>query len=574
MGNMERMMQQIAAAVMPSSHTEDVEQASVMYQNQKTQRYDPYSNTYNPGWRDHPNFSYANKQAAANPTFNQQGGYQFMQRPQQETQGTSVDDKFTLMMQSMQEISETMQGFNQFQQKSEMAMREVQNQVSQLANDMNQLKAQGSGKLPSQPLNHKENANAIELRSGKQVEKPTSSLVSNEHDLEKEDGEPAPKKADPVTNSNSETRVSTYATPPPFPRRFAKSNKETLYQEIWEIFKKIEVNIPLIEAIRQVPRHAKFLKELCINKHKLTGNEVMSAGENSSAYLQKKLPPKLKDPSSFTIPCTIGKISFERALLDLGASINVMPASIYESLKLGPLKNTGIVIQLADRSNTYPKGVIEDVLVQVNQLIFPADFYVLDMMDEDSPSSTPLLLGIPFMRTARTKIEVFKGALTMEFDDEIISFNIFEAMRYPSDVHSCFSIDIIDSLSQQIFELNDDDALENTIVEGLGYGKYKDLETELSICDEHKEAILALNSLQEVPQKYNTFYVSLPITNEKLLPSIVQTPILELKPLPDHLKYIYLGDKEELSVIIAKDLTKVQEEKLVRVLREYKSAIG
>ncbi|XP_026380244.1 uncharacterized protein LOC113275033 [Papaver somniferum] len=161
----------------------------------------------------------------------------------------------------------------------------------------------------------------------------------------------------------------------------------------------------------------------------------------------------------------------------------------------------------------------------------------------------------------------------MEIDDEIISFNIFKAMRYPSDVHSCFSIDIIDSLAQQIFELNGDDALENTIVEGLGYGKYKDLESELSICDELKEVVLALNSLQEVPQKYNASYVSLPLTTEKLLPSIVQAPILKLKPLPDHLKYVYLGDKEDFPMIISKDLTKVQEEKLVRVLREYKSAI-
>ncbi|XP_026458795.1 uncharacterized protein LOC113359363 [Papaver somniferum] len=408
-----------------------------------------------------------------------------------------------------------------------MDMKDIRTQMGQLATTVNKLEAQAAGKLPSQPFNHKENANAIELRSGKQVEKPETSPVSHESDLEKEAGETAPKKADPVTNSNSKTRVPTYATPPPFPSRFAKSNKETLYQEIWEIFKKIEVNIPLIEAIRQVPRYAKFLKEL-----------------------------------------------FECALLDLGASINVMPVSVYESLNLGPLKNTDIVIQLVDRSNTYPKGVIEDVLVQVNQLIFPADFYVLEIMDGDSPSSTPLLLGSPFMRTARTKIDVSKGALTMEFDDEIISFNIFEAMRYPSDVHSCFSIDIIDSLAQQIFELNGDDALENTIVEGLGYGKYKDLGSELSICDELNEAVLALNSLQEVPQKYNASYVSLPITNEKLLPSIVQAPILELKPLPDHLKYKYLGDKEELPVIIAKNLTKVQEEKLVRVLREYKSAIG
>ena len=123
------------------------------------------------------------------------------------------------------------------------------------------------------------------------------------------------------------------------------------------------MNIPLLEAIRQVPRYAKFLKELCTHKNKLVGNEVMYVCENASAYLQKKLPPKLKDPGSFTIPCTIGKTRFDRALLDLGATINVMPASIYESLNLGPLKDAGIIIQLADRSTTYPTGVVEDVLV-------------------------------------------------------------------------------------------------------------------------------------------------------------------------------------------------------------------
>ncbi|XP_026459472.1 uncharacterized protein LOC113360146 [Papaver somniferum] len=412
-----------------------------MYQNQQRPRYDPYSITYNLGWCDHPNFSYVNKQAAAS---NRQGGYQFMQKPQQETQGTSVDDKFTLMMQSMQEISKTMQGFNQFQKKSEMSMRDVQNQVSQLANDMNQLKAQAAGKLPSQPLNPKEIVDSIELRSGKQVEKPTTSSEAHEPDLEKEEDGTVPEKTDSV-NSNSNPLTCTYVTPPPFLSRFAKSNKETLDKEIWEIFKKIEVNISLIEAIRQVPRYAKFLKELCTNKHKLTGYEVMSVGESASAYLQRKLPPKLKDPGSFAIPYTIGKTRFTKALVDLGASISVMPASIYESLNLGPLKSTSIFIQLVDRYNVYPKGVVENVLVQVNELIFPVDFYVLDMSDDNSSSSTPLLLGRPFMRTSRTKIDVFEGTLTMEFDGEVVRFNIFEVMRYPSDVHSCFSVEQTDA---------------------------------------------------------------------------------------------------------------------------------
>ncbi|KAM1006501.1 hypothetical protein ACFX2A_003245 [Malus domestica] len=150
-------------------------------------------------------------------------------------------------------------------------------------------------------------------------------------------------------------------------------------------------------------------------------------------------------------------------MLDLGASINVMPYSIYASMNLGDLKNDGVIIQLVDRSNAYPKGVLEDVLVQVNNLVFPADFYVLEM--EDSAYSTPLtiLLGSPFMKTARTKIDMFKGTLTMEFDGDVIDFNIFESIKYPKDDHSYFSIDVFNALAQDYLDSLNEDALETTI---------------------------------------------------------------------------------------------------------------
>lgn len=90
---------------------------------------------------------------------------------------------------------------------------------------------------------------------------------------------------------------------------------------------------------------------------------MVKVGENVYAIIQRKLPAKCKDPGMFTIPCTIGNMRFEKAMADLGASINVMPYSIYASLTLGPLLKTGVVIQLADRSIAYPKGVVEDVLV-------------------------------------------------------------------------------------------------------------------------------------------------------------------------------------------------------------------
>ena len=132
-----------------------------------------------------------------------------------------------------------------------------------------------------------------------------------------------------------------------------------------------------------------------------------------SIVIQRKLPTKCKNLGSFTIPCRIGNTSFERVMCDLGSSINVMPRSIFNKLNLGNLKETGVIIQLADRSNVYPDGVVEDILVQVNNLVFPADFYILDMKDEFSINSAPILLGRPFMKTAKTKIDVHSGTLTM-----------------------------------------------------------------------------------------------------------------------------------------------------------------
>ncbi|XP_071917972.1 uncharacterized protein [Coffea arabica] len=140
------------------------------------------------------------------------------------------------------------------------------------------------------------------------------------------------------------------------PNKLKKSKKQDKEKEILEVFRK-----------------------------RLRGDERVIVGENVSAVLQRKLPPKCGDPGMFTIPCRIGNTVIRRAMLDLGASINVMPKSIYASLKLDPLKETEIIIQLADRTNAYPDGLVEDVLVKVNDLVFPSDFYVLDMDNDHSP---------------------------------------------------------------------------------------------------------------------------------------------------------------------------------------------
>ncbi|CAN6711517.1 unnamed protein product [Malus baccata var. baccata] len=259
-------------------------------------------------------------------------------------------------------------------------------------------------------------------------------------------------------------------------------------------------------------------------------------------------------------------------MVDLGASVNVMPYSIYASMNLGELKNDGVIIQLVDRSNAYPKGVLEDVLVQVNHLIFPANFYVLEMEDTVHSTPLPILLGRPFMKTAHTKIDVFKGTLTMEFDGDIINFNISEAIRYPIDDHSCFSIDILDVLAQKHLEDLHRDALKMTITKGIGLKNqgakvvhtHSTNEEDLAVppCEEVAEMVAALESL---PQQYGK--LSIPISDSvstnKFLPSVIQAPSFELKPLPYHLKYVFLGDRETLPVIVSSILMALEEEKLV-----------
>ena len=138
-------------------------------------------------------------------------------------------------------------------------------------------------------------------------------------------------------------------------------------------------------------------------------------------------------------------------MLDLGASINVMPKSIYQSLHIGELKPMGMVIQLANR-NTHLEGILEDVLVRVNDLIFPAYFYVLNMEDDMHASQPILILGRPFFKTAKTKIDIHSGTLSMEFGDSKVHFNLFDAMRYPPEEHSIFHLDIIDSLVDDVHE--------------------------------------------------------------------------------------------------------------------------
>ena len=256
--------------------------------------------------------------------------------------------------------------------------------------------------------------------------------------------------------------------PPPFPGRLARPKKEDKMKEIFNIFRKVEINIPLLDAIDQIPKYAKFLKEQCTKKTKLQSNAKVSVSANVSAVIQRQLPPKCGDPGMYSIPVMIDEKKVDKAMIDLGASINIMSLSLYKKLNLGPMKETRIIIQLANRSTIYPEGMMEDMLVKVKGLIFPVDFYIIDMKSDGALDETNMLLGRPFLKTAKTLIDMEKGTLSLKFAGETITFDVNEVMKYPKDSESVCHVSVIDTIVQENFEADSmDDKLNVVLMNGL-----------------------------------------------------------------------------------------------------------
>ncbi|XP_038889202.1 uncharacterized protein LOC120079086 [Benincasa hispida] len=183
-----------------------------------------------------------------------------------------------------------------------------------------------------------------------------------------------------------------------------------------------------------MPSYAKFLKDILANKRNIGENEIVALTYECSALFQKDILTKMKDPGSFTLPCSIGGKKVGNALCNLGASINLMPLLIFKKLDIGNARPTTITLQLADRSIMHPKGKIDDVLVQVDKFIFTADFIILD---HEANREVPIILVCPFLATGRALIDVQKGELTIRVDDQQVKFNILNALKYPSDMENC-----------------------------------------------------------------------------------------------------------------------------------------
>ena len=176
-----------------------------------------------------------------------------------------------------------------------------------------------------------------------------------------------------------------------------------------------------------MPLYSKFLKDLLTKKSKYIHSDTIVVEGNCSAVIQRILPVKHKDPGSVIIPCSIGVMSVGKALMDLGASINLMPLSMCRRIGELEIMPTKMTLQLADHSVTRPYGVIEDVLVRVKHFTFPTDFVVMDI-EEDT--EIPLILGRPFMLTARYVVDMGKKKLEMGIADQKISFDLFDEEKH------------------------------------------------------------------------------------------------------------------------------------------------
>ena len=186
------------------------------------------------------------------------------------------------------------------------------------------------------------------------------------------------------------------------------------------------MNIPLLDMIKQVPTYAKFLKDLCTVKKGLGIDKKAFLTEQVSSIIQCKNLVKYKDPGSLTISVNIGRTCIDKALLDLGASVNLLPYSVYKQLGLGELQPTNITLSLADRSVKIPKGIVEDVLVKVDKFYYPVDFVVLDTEPvAEGINQVPIILGRPFLATCNAIINCRNGVMQLTFGNMTLELNIF-----------------------------------------------------------------------------------------------------------------------------------------------------
>nr|GEZ83973.1 hypothetical protein [Tanacetum cinerariifolium] len=392
------------------------------------------------GWRNHPSFRWKDDDNYNRPNNTQQQNHGYI--PRYEGGDSSNFQKNYHQQSSYQQRPQ------QYQNHGQGPSNGQQSNVDQKFDLILRVNTRETGKLPSYPdLNPKhkpggpEHVNMVTpLRNGR-----NANNVKSDSELVNDFLKDVPKPPTQNTEATESPKVG----------------------------EGVKINLPLIDAIKQIPAYAKFLKDLCTQKRKLKATlpKKIDLTEHVSAVLSSSLPPKFKDPGAPLISVVVGNITIKKAFLDLGASINILSASLVDKHDLGTLCKTDTIISLADRSTKISRGILEDVIVKVDDFYYPVDFFVMDIESPYKDVQPNIILGRPFLATIDARINCRTGAMNIVFGNRKLLLNVFNSLNSPI-LNDCYHIDTIDECIQtHTPSMNLDHTLENL--------HYVDIEKEL-----------------------------------------------------------------------------------------------
>ncbi|GJT07821.1 reverse transcriptase domain-containing protein [Tanacetum coccineum] len=356
------------------------------------------------------------------PTVNQHPAYQ---APAHQASGVSKTD------------------FESYVNANDAVMQNMQNQMTNITDlltkivNSNQASTSSSGSLPSNTIaNPKGELKVITTRSGVSYDGPQipPPVVEVETEVTKDTVLPNGGTKDvqpPIVQVDEPVVMPKTKTSLPYPSRVNKEKirekDDLLALKFMEIFRNLHFELSFADALLHMPKFAPMFRKLLNNKDKILELTKTPVNENCSAVILKTFPEKLGDPGRFLIPCDFPELDECLALADLGASINLMPLSVFEKLNLQGLTKTKMILELADRSTSTPTGIAENVFVKVGTFYFPADFVVVDY---DADPRVPLILGRPFLRTARALIDVHGEEMTLRHDNQSVTFKVGDTKNF------------------------------------------------------------------------------------------------------------------------------------------------
>nr|GEW24428.1 reverse transcriptase domain-containing protein [Tanacetum cinerariifolium] len=361
--------------------------------------------------------------------FNQDQSYQAPTQPNQVVSLSELE-KFKRMNEANMKAMQTQINNVKNELRNEMKnsiQSSMSNQTNELKNMMasffqiNTASTSGSRSLPSNTIaNPKGELKAITTRSGIVLDGPSVPP-------------PLVQKPKPPSQRNFVMHQMDPLHPNiPYPSRMLKQKQQEKYEvqihTFWQMFKQLHINITLVDALILIPKYQKMLKALLSNKEKLLELANTPLNENCSAVILKKLPEKLGDPGKFIIPCGFSELKC-KALADLGASINLMPLSVWKKLGLPELISTRMTLELANLAICTAAGIARDVFFSVGKFTFPTNFVIVDY---ESDPRVPLILGRPFLRTARALTDIHEEEMILRDGDERLTLN----MRHDTSSYS------------------------------------------------------------------------------------------------------------------------------------------